>query len=232
MSLFTDPDYPMSPALYSKLVDMGFRRSGEHVYRPYCNLCKACMPSRLDVYKFRMSRSQKRTFNKNQDLDINRFPPTFNTERFKLYRRYVSQRHTGGDMDIPEPSRYQSFISSSWCKTVFYEYRLGEKLLAVSVVDILSNGLSAFYTFFDPDYRERGLGTYSVLWLIEEAKRLELRWIYLGYWIEHCTKMEYKSKFKPLEVFSNQRWERLDTLTGKTAQKQTEPLYDDILEEA
>lgn len=203
---FIDPSQVINVRLYSQLVDAGFRRSGEYVYRPRCSTCRACIPARIPVMAFKPSRSQRRTWLRNQDLDVRSTPADFSEEHFALYRRYISSRHPGGGMDVADPERYREFLFSSWSDTWSYEFRLGPLLLAVAVVDRLSRGFSAVYTFYDPDFAERGLGTFGVLWEIAEAQRLGLTWLYLGYWIRECPKMRYKNRFHPLEIYHDGHW--------------------------
>lgn len=206
---FIDPAKALNSRLYSHLVDAGYRRSGEYVYRPRCSSCQACRPARVPTDLFHPSRSQRRTWRRNQDLEVNLIPADFREEYFTLYRLYIGNRHPGGDMDVSSPERYREFILSSWSDTWCYEFRLGSRLLAVAVIDRLRQGLSAVYTFFDPAYASRGLGTFAVLWQISDAKRMGLPWVYLGYWIQECPKMSYKNRFRPLEIFRDGHWQSL-----------------------
>jgi arginyl-tRNA--protein-N-Asp/Glu arginylyltransferase len=206
---FIDPSQTLDSRLYSQLVDAGFRRSGEYVYRPRCNPCQACRPARIPTAAFRPSRSQRRTWRRNLDLEVSTMPMGFREEHFALYRRYIASRHAGGDMDVTQPERYKEFLLSSWSDTWCYEFRLDGRLLAVAVVDRLIQGLSAVYTFFDPEYANRGLGTFAVLWEIAEAHGQGLSWLYLGYWIAECAKMSYKSQFQPLEIYRDGMWQTL-----------------------
>lgn len=193
--------------LYTQLAELGFRRSGEHVYRPHCRGCIACQSLRLPVDRFQPNRSQRRIWTRNQDLQVRLLEPEFRDEHFELFARYIEARHAGGGMDPASPENYWSFITSHWCTTLLCEFRLGPELLMVAVVDRLENGLSAVYTFFDPDHASRGLGTFAILWQIAEAQHLQLRWVYLGYWVEDCAKMAYKARFKPSELFVPERWQ-------------------------
>ena len=211
VSLFADPSIPMSMPVYSRLADYGFRRSGAFVYVPKCPGCHACQAIRIPVEKFSPNRSQRRTMNKNSDLKVKCLPAAFHQEHFELYRRYLSSRHAGSSMENPGIDDYMNFLSCDWSETYFYEFRHGKRLVAVSVADKLAQGLSAVYTFFDPDDHARGLGNYAVLWLIQESRALQLRWVYLGYWIAQCKKMQYKSLFRPAEVFRQGRWISLST---------------------
>lgn len=206
---FIDPAQALNSLLYSQLVDAGYRRSGDYVYRPRCGSCQACRPARVSTDLFHPSRSQRRTWRRNQDLNVNLIPADFSEEYFTLYRLYVGNRHPGGDMDVSSPERYREFILSSWSDTWCYEFRLGSRLLAVAVVDRLVQGISAVYTFFHPACAGRGLGTFAVLWQISDAKRMGLPWVYLGYWIQECPKMSYKNHFRPLEIFRDGHWQSL-----------------------
>ncbi|HHW78075.1 MAG TPA: arginyltransferase [Xanthomonadaceae bacterium] len=192
--------------LYTQLAELGFRRSGDHVYRPHCRGCVACRSLRLPVARFQPNRSQRRIWSHNQDLRTQVLDAEFKDEHFELFARYLSARHAGGGMDPASEETYWSFIASRWCPTWLCEFRRDRELLAVAVMDRLDNGLSAVYTFFDPLEVARGLGTYAILWQIAEARRLDLQWVYLGYWIEQCGKMVYKARFKPYEIFVTERW--------------------------
>ncbi len=210
ITLFADPRFPKNSRLYSALADCGFRRSGEHLYIPHCDHCTSCIPVRVPVREFRPSRNQKRSWKQNQDLLINKREPVFNAEHYALYEKYLQCRHVGGGMDNPSPDTYMQFLTATWTETVFYEMRLHKDntLVAVAVVDIMDNALSAVYTFFDPDYAYRSLGRFAVLFQIEEARKRGLRSLYLGYWIEDCKKMRYKNEYQPLEYYLHNDWFR------------------------
>ncbi len=192
--------------LYTRLSELGFRRSVDHVYRPHCRCCTACRSLRIPVDRFQPNRSQRRIWNRNQDLQVQVIDAEFKEEHFQLFARYLGARHIGGGMDPANSESYWSFITSRWSPTGLGEFRDHRKLMAVAVMDRLDNGLSAVYTFFDPLEATRGLGTFAILWQIAEARRLELKWVYLGYWIEQCAKMAYKTRFKPHEIFVAERW--------------------------
>ena len=206
VTVFADPFAGMSKVLYSTLVEHGFRRSGNHVYVPYCPNCNACVPARIPVTRFHASRSQRRTWQRNADVTVQRVTAAFHEDHYQLYQRYAAQRHPGGDMEHYGREQYLSFIGCSWGETCLYEFRCGTELLAIASVDHLRNGLSAVYTFFDPAKSERGLGTYAVLWQISEAARLNLPFVYLGYWIAESDKMKYKANFHPLEIYRDGSW--------------------------
>lgn len=207
MTVFIDPHFPKDTSLYNTLSQHGFRRSGEHLYRPHCHNCEACIPVRLPVRLFKPRRSQRRIWKKNQDLTVSAVAKQFNGEHFDLYCRYLAARHPGAGMDKPTPESYLQFLTSSWSMTVFYEFRWQRQLLAIAVVDQFDKGLSAVYTFFDPDYPHRSLGVYAILWEIEQTQHLQLDWLYLGYWIKECQKMRYKIEYQPLEYYFNGRWQ-------------------------
>jgi arginyl-tRNA--protein-N-Asp/Glu arginylyltransferase len=204
--LFFDPRYQLDSDQYAGLVRLGFRRSGDLIYRPQCQACNACIPVRVPVEHFRRDRGQRRVWKRNQDLSVIPRPQVYEQEHFDLYQRYQATRHSGGELNDPDPQKYVTFLCAGGINTVFYEFRHERKLLAVAVTDTLPDGLSAVYTFFDPDEKRRALGVYSVLWQIEEAKARSFPWVYLGYWIQECQKMSYKANYRPLELFLNGRW--------------------------
>lgn len=209
VSLFADPYGFMSTELYSRLIDKGFRRSGKHVYRPHCPHCNACVATRIPASSFRPNRSQRRNWRNNQDIEVIQRSSDYCDEHFQLYRRYINTRHAGGDMENPTPHAYRSFLRCSWADTLFLEFRADERLLGVAVCDVLQRGLSAVYTFFDPEHAKRGLGTFAILWLISESQQRGLNYVYLGYWIAENQKMSYKSRFRPIECFIEGRWAKL-----------------------
>ena len=207
-SLFVDPETEMTANIYSGLIQQGFRRSGKYVYTPYCKKCHDCIPVRLNVQQFKPSRSQKRCKNRNHEVTVNCKPPQYDHEHYRLYEQYVKSRHPGGGMDEPSNDKYLEFLTSDWSHTEFFEFREGEELLGIAATDIVINGLSAVYTFFNPDIKlqKRSLGVYSIIWQAEEARRRGLKWLYLGYWINECNKMNYKDKYQPLQYFYNHQW--------------------------
>ena len=207
-TLFADPDYPMTREMYSRLAGRGFRRSGDYLYQPHCGTCKACVPVRIPVNEFIWKRTFTRTWKRNQDLTVRMCKANFSQEHQDLYGRYISTRHKGGGMDNPQAGNYLSYLTSNWMDTVFYEMRLQHRLMAVAVVDQLDGGLSAVYTFYDPEEKQRSLGTFAILYEVSEARRLGLDWLYLGYWIKDCHKMNYKNVYKPLEYYRNNTWGR------------------------
>lgn len=205
-SLFLDPRQKLDTEAYAGFMRLGFRRSGDFIYRPHCGACQACVPVRIPVAHFKPSRSQRRIWRRNQDLEVRAHPAVFSSEHFSLYARYQASRHPGGGMDDPNPEKFLNFLVASQIDSVFYEFRLAGRLLAVAVVDFLSDSLSAVYTFYDPDERARGLGVHAVLWQVEEARRRQLPYVYLGYWIGESPKMAYKANYAPLEAYLDNRW--------------------------
>ncbi len=215
-SLFADPQAPMDTRIYSHLVKRGFRRSGRLVYQPHCPTCRQCRSARVPVATFQPRRRHRRVLRANRDLRIVPVPPGFCEEHFTLYQRYTRARHAGGNMAESSAQEYLDFLVADWCATDFLEIRLGERLLGVAVTDRLSDGLSAVYTFFDPDQPRRSLGTWAILAQIERARELGLSWLYLGYWIRDCEKMRYKTGFRPIELYDGQGWRRFET--GETVE--------------
>ncbi|MEO5363372.1 MAG: arginyltransferase [Magnetococcus sp. DMHC-8] len=207
-TLFVDPDVAMNDMLYAFLLERGFRRSGGHVYCHYCPACRACQAVRVPVADHLPSRSQRRVWQRNQDLSVRVLPAGFTQERFDLYRDYIAGRHQDGPMADPGPGDFSDYLIASWSMTRFVEFRRERRLVMVAVMDILPVGLSAVYTFFSPEEAARSLGTFAVLWQIRETLGLDKSHLYLGYWIAECQKMHYKSRFQPLEIHRGQQWVR------------------------
>ncbi len=203
---YIHPDVPLNTELYSQLIAQGFRRSGIHVYKPYCTACKKCIPVRLAANDFQASRQQRRTLKKNVDIQVSVKPAIFEQAHFDLYVHYQQSRHADSNMANANRDDYINFLSSEWCNTLFIEFCCAGELAGVAVVDLLDNALSAVYTFFNPKFSQRSLGVYAVLWQIEHAKSLGLDWLYLGYWIEQCQKMSYKTNYQPLQGLIDKEW--------------------------
>jgi len=206
-TVFADPLYPKDASLYNTLSKQGFRRSGEYLYCPQCANCQACISVRIPVNAFKARRSQRRVWKNNQDIIVTAKPPIFEQAHFDLYQRYIGTRHKNGGMDGDSPESYIDFLSSTWANTIFFEFKLDKHLVGVAIVDVFEDSMSAVYTFFDPDYEKRSLGVYAILWEIEKAKKLRLKYLYLGYWIQACRKMRYKTDYQPLEYFVNNHWQ-------------------------
>ncbi|MFK5984748.1 MAG: arginyltransferase [Pseudomonadota bacterium] len=213
-SLFIDPALSPDKNTYSSLIEHGFRRSGNNLYRPHCKSCQQCISTRVKVKQFKYKSTQKRCLRKNKDLTINIKPAQFEQEHFALYTQYLNHRHINSGMDGATEQDYINFLSSSWSETEFVEFRLGTKLLALAVTDVIGNGLSAVYTYFsiEQQYQKRSLGVYAILWQIEECKRRGLQWLYLGYWIAGNKKMSYKNQYQPAECYLNSKWIKYENL--------------------
>jgi arginine-tRNA-protein transferase len=204
------PTHLIDRQAYSALIRAGFRRSGQFTYRPHCEQCHACVPVRVDVAGFVPNRTQRRCLKRNQHLSARFLPLDFKEEHYELYRSYLGSRHAGGGMDRDGPDQYTQFLLSSNVDSVMVEFRDGDTLVMVAVIDQIDDGLSAVYTFFDPVREQDSLGVYGVLWQIELAQRLELPYLYLGYWIAESRKMAYKKQYPPLEGLIDGRWQLLD----------------------
>ena len=215
-NLVPDPALTLNMPIYNQLIQHGFRRSGGHSYRPHCENCQACIACRIPVKEFVASRSQQRCWKNNQDLKLTAVTASFSEEYFTLYRHYLNSRHVDGSMTDPVEEDFSKFLYCDWSDTQFLELRLKGQLVAVAVTDIISDGLSAVYSFFDPELKKRSLGTYCVLQQIDYAKELGLDYIYLGYWIENHNKMHYKSSFRPLQLYLDEQWKKQKTETMET----------------
>ncbi len=209
VSAFANPHMDMDMETYNELIQHGFRRSGGYIYRPHCPHCQECISVRIPVRRHRYSRNEQRVIKRNADLKINIVPGRFRDEHFDLYRRYIDSRHNDGSMANPSKSDYHRFLICDWTDTLFFEYRIDRILLAVAVCDLTDSGLSAVYTFFDPDYSERSPGHFAILDQIHETRQRDLDYLYLGYWIRDCAKMSYKRRYRPLEAYQNDQWTTL-----------------------
>jgi leucyl-tRNA---protein transferase len=203
------PNHLIDGQVYSDLVQLGFRRSGVFAYRPYCDGCRCCIPLRIPVAEFAPNRTQRRTWKKNSDLSAAVGTLRFDDEHYDLYQRYQSLRHAGGGMDQDSREQYAQFLLQSRVDSRLIEYRAASgELKMVSIIDMLSDGISSVYTFYDPQDRRRSLGTYGIVWQIYHCQSLGLSHLYLGYWIRESQKMEYKASFMPHETLQNGVWKR------------------------
>ncbi|MET0185798.1 MAG: arginyltransferase [Achromobacter sp.] len=200
------PGHLINADTYSHLVEQGFRRSGLFTYRPHCDTCQACIPVRVDTAAFTPNRSQRRAWTRHQNLRAFVAELAWSPEHYALYTAYQQSRHPGGGMDEDSRTQYAQFLLTSRVNTRLVEFREPDgRLVMVSIIDVLDQGLSSVYTFYDPDARG-SLGTYSILWQIEQCRSLQLPWLYLGYWIEASRKMAYKAAFQPLQRLIDGTW--------------------------
>lgn len=216
-TMFVDPNADVSAQHYSLMAQLGFRRSGSLIYRPWCEGCRECLAVRVPIAAFEPNRSQRRVWKRNQDVVVNPLPAVFNEEHFELYRQYQQTRHANSSMDSGDPNQYENFLFGAVANTEVLEFRFGadsrrnNELLAVAVIDKLEDGLSAVYTFFNPSEYRLAPGVYSVLYEIELARQLQLPYVYLGYYIADSRKMNYKINYKPLEAFDGKDWKVINS---------------------
>jgi arginine-tRNA-protein transferase len=197
-------------------VNAGFRRSGLYTYRPYCDECNACTATRIPVKHFLPNRSQKRSWKKHAGLDVRVLNLGYQEEHYQLYQHYQHVRHAGGDIDQDDQDQYMQFLLQSRVNSRIIEFRDGPqqshpgRLRMVSMIDILDQGISSVYTFFDTSNASASYGSFSILWQIQQALELDLPYLYLGYYIEESEKMSYKVKFQPIEGLIDDHWQPIN----------------------
>lgn len=209
-SLIATPQNLIDATVYSGLIQQGFRRSGKFAYRPHCERCTACISVRIPVAEFKPSRSQQRAFKRHANLQSRVLDVGFDSAHFALYQRYQQHRHADSldhsNVHSDEVTQYQQFLCQTNIDSIMVEFRDAEDVLKiVSVIDLVSDGLSAVYTFYDPD-DQASYGTYSIVWQINWAAQLGLPYLYLGYWIQDSQKMAYKARFQPQQRRINDVW--------------------------
>ena len=207
-TVFGDPRHTPDMETQTLLAQQGFRRSGRYLYRPECSGCGACIAARIDVRAFHPDRSQRRNLRNNAALDVSVQQPWCDDGLLALYNRYQSRRHEDGQMLAASRQEFEEFLLADWSASRYLEIRFGAELLALTVFDRLQDGLSAVYTFYDPDAEKRGPGVFAILKLIELAANEGLPWVYLGYWLPDHPKMDYKRRFRPL---TGGKWRRLQS---------------------
>lgn len=209
--LFTELSSPTAQPDFERLSQGGFRRSHHIVYRPACPGCSACLPVRVDAARFAFGRAWRRVLNVNADLHLHDVGKRVDDEQFALFRRYVTDRHAQGDMARMNRRDYAAMVLSSPVQTQVLEFRdADDRLWAACLVDRMSDGYSAVYSFYEPEAARRSLGSLIVLTLIERARQRRLPYVYLGFWIPDSPKMAYKRRFHPLEAFGPGGWKPLD----------------------
>jgi len=205
------PSHLIDTATYGDLVRAGFRRSGVFTYRPYCDACRECVPVRIPVERLQPNRSQRRTWERHRELAAWQRPLSFREEHYALYQNYQALRHSGGGMDHDNREQYSNFLLQTHIDSRLIEFRANGELVMVSIIDLLPDGLSSVYTFYDPSLPGASLGTYAILWQALQCRELELPYLYLGYWIRGSRKMAYKANFRPLEGLVRGAWSVLET---------------------
>ena len=209
--VFLDPAYRLDDITLSALSRAGFRRSGDFVYRPECLHCRQCLSCRVLVNQFKPNSMQQKALRRNRDVVMKvRSTQFYQDYHYQLYAQYIAQRHRDGDMYPPSKDQFEKFLIHSAVNSVFLEFWLDEQLICVTTCDQLDDGMSAIYTFFDVGFSKRSLGTYAILQLIDYARNLSLDYVYLGYWVPHSRKMNYKIHYLPLDVRIENDWHRFD----------------------
>ena len=234
--LFTALYGSNSRRLNNSLSKQGFRRSQNVLYRPSCSNCSACMSARIPSAEFKQSKSQKRIRNRNKDATRVVNPPIATDPQYNLFKRYIDTRHPDGGMSDMDADDFTAMIEETNVESRIVEYyanRNGNlELISFSLVDILDDGISMVYSVFDPDMKERSLGTYMIMDHNDLALEMKLNFVYLGYWVKGSSKMDYKKRFSPLQVFTDDKWVCATKVAHRNfsneiqqGQKQNVPIY-------
>lgn len=200
------PPDEVNAAYYADMLRQGFRRSGVFVYRPHCQGCQACLSLRVDVAKFKLSKRFQRIINKNKHLICRQLPLHWKEEHFQLYMRYQQSRHQEQQDEQKIRADYKEFILKSNVNSSILEYLdSNNQVVMVSLIDVSDDGISAVYTFYDTD-NKNSLGHYGILYQLDICKALSKPWLYLGYWVDGCSKLSYKTDYQPAEIFHDGKW--------------------------
>ena len=214
--LFTPVDLSNSSLINNTLSKQGFRRSQNVLYRPACSKCSACLSARISLENYIVSKSQKRIIRNNVNLTRNIIAPKATHEQYNLFSTYINSRHISGGMAGMDYFEYSSMIEETRVKSFLIEYRSEDnELLGACLTDILDDGLSMVYSFYDPSITKNSLGSYIILDHIKLSKEQNLNYVYLGYWVKGSPTMEYKANFSGLELFANNKWIPLRKLNAK-----------------
>jgi arginine-tRNA-protein transferase len=206
-SLVATPYKNINGQNYNSLISRGFRRSGQYVYKPNCKNCSACIPIRILASSYIVSRSQKRLKKYLNKLSVKVLPLTFNEEHYNLYVDYQNNRHRNNSENEDDIADYNDFLIKSNVNSKLVEFRLNNQLKMVTIIDIINDGISAVYTFYDCNDQKLSLGTMSIIWLLNLCDKENLSFLYLGYWIYESQKMKYKTNFKPYELMIEGVWQ-------------------------
>ena len=202
--------------LISELTQKGFRRNFDHMYFPICEHCKLCIPTRISIKDFQFSKSNKRNMKINSDLILKERITNKNTERFELFKSYCETRHNDSHMSKMNKIEFESFFYSSKNQIQIYDLVDCNQIIFGSIlVDLLQDGYSAVYSFFNPDLRHRGLGKNLVIQLVKKLKQKNLSYLYLGYWVKDSRKMDYKIMFNSLEIYINGKWVKKEKIKSR-----------------
>lgn len=203
----SDPYITLSPKIYGCLLDIGFRRTGERIHRPNCTQCDQCVSLRVPVAQFIANKNQRRLMKKNKDIEVTIVTSPTPQKYYGLYEQYILTRHPDTESMQNVEDTFQNFLFSRWSQTFAVEFKLpGNELVCVALCDPINQGWSAVYTFYNTEYLSRSLGTYAILSQIDYLRTNNLKYLYLGYWVNDCDKMNYKTSFRPCEGFKNQQW--------------------------